>query len=156
MIVPTGFSTFHESFLEGVEIFHHLKKVLSSKGFSTAVGDEGGFAPGFKGDKIHEQSLNLIVQAIEKSGYRLGEQISLALDCAASEFGKKQGDGVEYSFEGVRRSSDEMIEIYNNWLSRYPIISIEDGLSEHDWSGWKRLTDKMGKKCQWSGDVFVW
>jgi enolase len=130
---------------------------LSVKGLSTSVGDEGGFAPRFQGTKVHEQALDLIVSAIEKSGYRLGDQISLALDSAASEFSEKSGENSAiYRFEGQKTSSDQMIEIYSEWLKRYPIISIEDGLSEHDWSGWKKLTEKIGSKCQLVGDdLFV-
>ncbi|MFZ9595714.1 MAG: phosphopyruvate hydratase [Bdellovibrionia bacterium] len=153
MIVPAGFSRFSDALRAGVEIFHCLKKILHHKGRSTAVGDEGGFAPVFPGEKPHEQALDSIMQAIEASGYQPGKQIYLALDAAASEFYQKNAS---YAFEGKNVSSNEMASIYSDWSTRYPILSIEDGLAEHDWAGWKHLTDQLGKKCQLVGDdLFV-
>lgn len=158
MIVPHGFARFSDALRAGVEVFHHLKKVLHSKGLSTGVGDEGGFAPLFQGSGIHEQAIELILSAIEKSGYRVGDQVSLALDCAASEFVAKglSSSSVHYEFEGKTKSSAEMVGLYAQWLQKYPILSIEDGLSEHDWAGWAELTLATGSKCQLVGDdLFV-
>lgn len=153
MIVPAGFSRFSEALRAGAETFHHLKKILSKKGKSTAVGDEGGFAPSLEGLHPHKQALSLIMEAIEAAGYRAGKDIFLALDSAASEFSVEK---ISYQFEGKRLSSKEMISIYSEWVNEYPIISIEDGLAEHDWSGWKTLTDILGKRCQLVGDdLFV-
>ncbi len=153
MIVPAGFKTFSESLRAGVEIFHRLKKILSEKNLSTSVGDEGGFAPVFEGDKPHEQAMQAIMQAIGDAGYRAGKEILLALDCAASEFSDGKGN---YQFEGKRMSSRDMINLYSHWVDAYPIVSIEDGLAEHDWAGWASLTQKLGQKCQLVGDdLFV-
>ena len=157
MIVPAGFDTFKEALRAGAEVFHTLKKILHSEGLATGVGDEGGFAPEVKGANPHETLLKKLLVAIEKAGYRPGEDIFLALDCAASEFCKKaggEGDSAQwsYQFEGKNLSSEEMISLYAGWAEKYPIISIEDGLAEHDWSGWKALTDKMGAKTQLVGD----
>jgi enolase len=153
MIIPAGFSTFSEALRAGVEIFHLLKKILHQKGLSTGVGDEGGFAPQFQGDQPHQQALEAIMEAISASGYRAGEQIFLALDAAASEFVHPQGG---YRFEGKKLSSEEMIGVYTSWAKQFPIISIEDGLSEHDWKGWSLLTRAMGDYCQLVGDdLFV-
>jgi enolase len=153
MIVPAGFDRFSEALRAGAEVFHRLKKILHDKGLSTGVGDEGGFAPKFEGEKTHEQVLSTIMQAIAEAGYKPGRDIYLALDCAASEFvaGK---DG--YNFEGKTVSSKEMNSLYSQWVDQYPIISIEDGLSEHDWDGWAELTEILGKRCQLIGDdIFV-
>ena len=151
MIVPHGFSNFSDSLRAGVEVFHHLKKVLAEKKLNTAVGDEGGFAPDLKSN---EEALELISSAIEKSGYKLGTQISFALDVAASSFfkdGQYHLDG-----EGTKKSALEMIEMYQHLISKYPIISIEDGLDENDWAGWKNLTEALGSKIQLVGDdIFV-
>jgi enolase len=164
MIVPCGFERFSDSLRAGVEVFHQLKKILGKKGLTTAVGDEGGFAPKISdedeaGPGSHEKVLTLLLDAIESCGYKAGSQIFLALDCAASEFQHKTTDtskGVLYQFEGSVRTSNEMISIYDKWASTYPIISIEDGLAEHDWDGWKTLTTKMGKSTQIVGDdLFV-
>jgi enolase len=161
MIIPTGFERFSESLRAGVEVFHALKKILHKKGLSTAVGDEGGFAPKFSegseaGPGSHEKVLTLLLDAIETAGYKAGTQISLALDCASSEFSQKSASGVQYQFEGSVKSSAEMVQLYEKWASQYPILSIEDGLAEHDWDGWKLLTTKLGKQLQLVGDdLFV-
>ncbi len=151
MIMPNGADSFATALRMCAEVYQTLKGVLKARGMSTAVGDEGGFAPDLA---TNEDALKLIVEAIEKSGYRPGEDISIALDPAASEF---YVDG-KYVFEGekVSRSSDEMIDLYADWLSKYPIISLEDGLSEGDWEGWARLTARLGGKLQLVGDdIFV-
>ena len=151
MIVPVGAPSFKEALRWGAEVFHRLKKLIDSKGWPTQVGDEGGFAPDLKSN---EEALTLLMQAIESAGYKPGEQIALALDCAASEFYK---DG-KYHLEGEGRSltSAELTDLWADWASRYPIVSIEDGMAEGDWDGWKLLTDKLGKKVQIVGDdLFV-
>jgi len=154
MIVPAGFSKFSEALRAGAEIFHRLKKILHSKSLSTGVGDEGGFAPVFAGEKPHEQALNSILAAIADAGYRAGKDIFLALDCAASEFTDKEPG--QYRFEGKRMTSRDLSEMYRGWLDTYPIVSIEDGLSEHDWDGWQSLTSTAGSRCQIVGDdLFV-
>jgi enolase len=157
MIVPAGFSQFREALRAGAEVFHCLKKILHSKGVSTGVGDEGGFAPVFAGEKPHQQALSAIVQAVSDAGYKPGKDIFLALDSAASEFVDKSASGaVTYQFEGKRLSSGEMIKQYSQWTEAYPIVSIEDGLSEHDWAGWAQLTQQLGPKTQIVGDdLFV-
>ena len=151
MIVPVGAPSFKEALRWGAEVFHTLKKIIGNKGWPTQVGDEGGFAPDLKSN---EEALTLLMQAIETAGYKPGEQIALALDCAASEFYK---DG-KYVLEGEGRSlsSAELTDLWADWAARYPIISIEDGMAEGDWAGWKLLTDKLGKKVQLVGDdIFV-
>ena len=151
MIVPVGAPSFKEALRWGAEVFQVLKKLIDSKGWPTQVGDEGGFAPDLKSN---EEALTLLMQAIETAGYKPGEQIALALDCAASEFYK---DG-KYHLEGEGRSltSGELTDLWADWAARYPIISIEDGMAEGDWDGWKHLTDKLGKKVQIVGDdLFV-
>lgn len=149
MIVPAGLQNFTEALRAGSEVFHSLKGIIKKKGLNTAVGDEGGFAPNLSS---HEEAISLILQAIESSGYEPGMDIYLALDVAASEFHK---DGT-YSFEGKQLSSDRMVSYYEDMISKYPLISIEDGLSENDWEGWKYLTQKLGKKVQLVGDdIFV-
>ena len=151
MIVPVGAPSFKEALRWGAEVFHTLKKIIGNKGWPTQVGDEGGFAPELKSN---EEALTLLMQAIETAGYKPGEQIALALDCAASEFYK---DG-KYVLEGEGRSlsSAELTDLWAGWAARYPIISIEDGMAEGDWDGWKLLTDKLGKKVQLVGDdLFV-
>ncbi len=153
MIVPAGFDRFSEALRAGAEIFHRLKKILQKQGLSTGVGDEGGFAPQFTGAKPHEQALTAICQAISDSGYQLGEQVFLALDSAASEFTDGQGG---YHFEGQTLTSEQMIATYGQWAKQFPIISIEDGLSEHDWKGWAMMTRTLGTYCQLVGDdLFV-
>jgi enolase len=150
MIIPAGFDTFAESLRAGVETFHNLKKILHDRKLVTAVGDEGGFAPDLKSNA---EALDLILLAIEKAGYRAADQIYLGLDVAASEFwDKKKG----YAFEGVARSSDDMVDYYVDLRKRYPIISIEDGMSEGDWDGWDSLTGVLGSGTQLVGDdLFV-
>ncbi len=160
LIRPIGASSFHEGLRMGAEIFHALKKVLKSRGLSTAVGDEGGFAPTLDGT---EDALESILKAIKEAGYKSGRkseggQVSIALDCAASEF-YENGKYNYRKFEGEKgalRSSQDQVEYLTELMSKYPIDSIEDGMSESDWEGWKLLTDKLGSKCQIVGDdVFV-
>lgn len=152
MIMPVGASRFSEALRMATEVFHSLKALLKKKGLSTAVGDEGGFAPDLQSN---EEALGLISQAIEDAGYKVGQDIALALDCAASEFYDK-GRYVLEAEKNPERSSDEMISYYGKLLDRYPILSIEDGLSELDWKGWKILTEKLGKRVQLVGDdIFV-
>jgi enolase len=151
MVMPLGASNFAEALRMGTEIFHNLKKVLKGRGYNTAVGDEGGFAPNLSSN---EEALDVIVEAIHKAGYKPGEEVFLALDVAATELYK---DGA-YHFEGqgLTRSAVEMVDFYAGLVERYPIISIEDGLAEEDWEGWKLFTDKLGKKIQIVGDdLFV-
>lgn len=149
MIMPVGASSLKHAIQMGAEVYHNLKKVLSEKKLTTAVGDEGGFAPTLA---TNEDAIKLIMQAIEKAGYVPGKDIKLALDCAASELYE---DGL-YNFEGSKKTSKEMVEYYAGLVEKYPLISIEDGLSEHDWDGWKLLTERLGKKIQLVGDdLFV-
>ena len=149
MIVPVGAPTFKEALRYAAEVFHNLKSLLKSKKLSTSVGDEGGFAPNLNSNA---EALELILQAIEKAGYKPGEEVCLALDCAASSF----AEGTKYKFEASPKSSADLIRIYQGWLAKYPIFSIEDGLSEHDWSGWQEMTKELGSKLQLVGDdIFV-
>ena len=149
MIMPFGFNKFSDALRASAEIYQTLKKLLNDAGHSTAVGDEGGFAPNLSDN---EEPLKLIMKAIEQSGYKAGEQIKIALDVAASEL----YENGKYRLQGREFSSDEMIEIYKNLCEKYPIFSIEDGLSEDDWDGWKRLTSALGDKIQLVGDdLFV-
>jgi enolase len=149
MIVPWGLPTFAEALRAGTEVFHSLKKLLAAEGLTTAVGDEGGFAPRLESN---EQAIQKILLAIEKAGYKPGEQIALGLDCASSEF---FADG-KYTFDKQTRTKEEIVGIYEKLCSKYPVVTIEDGLAEDDWDGWKLLTDKLGKKCQLVGDdLFV-
>lgn len=153
MIVPRGFPTFSDALRAGVETFHHLKKVLKKAGHSTNVGDEGGFAPNLKS---HHEAIETILKAIEAAGYRPGDEIFVALDSAASEFYDKKTGKYNLACEEKVLDAAEMTDYYANLLSKYPIISIEDGLAEHDWDGWKLLTSKLGKKVQLVGDdIFV-
>jgi enolase len=154
MIMPKGAPTFSEALRYGTEVFHALKSVLKSRGLSTAVGDEGGFAPSLKGV---EDTLDTLSKAIEKAGYKLGEDIFLALDAASSEFYETAtGTYVFKKSDGSRKSADELIALYQEICSKYPVISIEDGCSENDWAGWKKLTDALGTKIQLVGDdLFV-
>lgn len=149
MIMPAGLSDFSSSLRAGVEIFHSLKSILRKKGLNTAVGDEGGFAPDLKDN---EEAIRLIIQAIEEAGYKPGKDIFIALDAAASEF---YSEGF-YRFEGKDMSSSEMISYYKGLIDKYPILSIEDGLSEKDWDGWREMTETIGKRVQLVGDdIFV-
>ena len=155
MIRPVGAPSYHEGLRMGAEVFHALKKVLHERGLSTAVGDEGGFAPALDGT---EDAIESIMKAIEKAGYVPGKDVMIGMDCASSEFYK---DGVyDYTvFEGekgVKRTSDEQVDYLEHLISKYPIDSIEDGMSENDWDGWKKLTDRIGDRCQLVGDdLFV-
>jgi enolase len=152
MIVPAGAKTFAESLRMGVETFHSLKGVLKKKGYATSVGDEGGFAPNLKSS---EEALDVIMEAIEKAGYKAGSQIYLALDVAASEMYAEE----KYHFKksgGTRMTAEQMIRLYEKWTQQYPIVSIEDGMAEDDWQGWIGLTEALGEKIQLVGDdVFV-
>lgn len=151
MVMPLGFDSFREALRAGTEIFHHLKKVLASRGLSTAVGDEGGFAPDLK---TNEEALQVIMAAIENAGYSAGEEIRIALDCAATEF--FNSDTGLYTIDGKTVDSDGMVGLLEQWADSYPICSIEDGCSEDDWDGWKKLTDKLGDRLQLVGDdLFV-
>ena len=152
MIMPTGASSFSEALRWGTEIFHHLKNVLKKKGFSTNVGDEGGFAPNIKSN---EEAIQIVLQAIETAGYRPGEDVFIAMDAAVSEFYE---DGV-YHFKkstGDKLTSSQMVDYWADWVKKYPIISLEDGMDEDDWTGWKALTERVGKQTQLVGDdLFV-
>src|SRR4051812_23745294 len=152
MIVPVGAPRFAEALRTGAEIFHKLKSILKQKGYSTGVGDEGGFAPNLKSN---EEAIETILQAIDQAGYKAGGDVLLALDPAASEF----YDGESYVFkksDGRKLSSDQMIDFWKTWIEKYPIISIEDGMGENDWDGWKTLTDAVGQSSQLVGDdLFV-
>lgn len=154
MIVPTGASTFSEGLRWGVEIFHQLKTVLKKKGFSTNVGDEGGFAPDIQSN---EEAIEIVIQAIEAAGYKTGSQINIAMDAATSEmYDEKTNSYKFYKSSGKVISSDEMVAYWAEWVNKYPIISIEDGMAEDDWDGWKKLTQAVGDKCQLVGDdLFV-
>jgi enolase len=149
MIAPVGLPNFKEAIRAACEVFHSLKKILSEKGYATSVGDEGGFAPNLS---TNEEALGLILQAIEKAGYKASEEVSIALDCAASEFYNDKS----YKFGGKSLSSEELVAVYKEWVDKYPIISIEDGLSEADWDGWDVITRELGSKIQIVGDdLFV-
>ena len=151
MIIPLGAPSFRESVRYGAEVFHALKKIIDAKGMSTAVGDEGGFAPNVAS---HEAALQMLVEAIDKAGYTPGQQIAIGLDCAASEF-YKEGK-YHLSGEGMILSAAEWTDILSTWADKYPIVSVEDGMAENDWDGWKHLTDKLGGKLQLVGDdLFV-
>jgi enolase len=151
MIAPAGAGSFGEALRMGVEVYQALKKLLKDKGLSTNVGDEGGFAPALGGN---EAALDFLVQAIERAGYRPGEDVWLALDPAASEFGER--GRYRLRADRVEKSSDEMVQMYESWLARYPICSIEDGLAEDDWDGWQTLTRRLGGRIQIVGDdIFV-
>jgi len=154
MVIPHGAETFAEALRMGTETFHALKAVLKSKGLNTSVGDEGGFAPNLK---TNEQVLDTILKAIEKAGYKPGVDISLGLDVASSEMYKKEkGIYKFFKSDNSEKTAEEMIEIYANLIAKYPIISIEDGMAEGDWDGWKLLTDKLAKRVQLVGDdLFV-
>ncbi len=151
MIIPAGAETCTDAIRMGAEVFHSLRSVLKKKGYNTAVGDEGGFAPNLRSN---EEACQVILEAIQKAGYKAGKDVFLGLDVASSEFYEK---GVyNMKGEGKKMTSDKMIKFYESWVKQYPIISIEDGMSEKDWKGWKLLTDHMGSKVQLVGDdIFV-
>jgi enolase len=154
MIVPVGAPSFSEALRWGVEVFHNLKSVLKKKGYSTNVGDEGGFAPDIQSN---EEAIETVLQAIEAAGYKAGEQIAIAMDAASTEmYDEASGSYKFYKSSGKTISSDEMVAYWAEWVNKYPIISIEDGMAEDDWKGWKNLTDSIGSKCQLVGDdLFV-
>ncbi|HPW85696.1 MAG TPA: phosphopyruvate hydratase [Chitinophagales bacterium] len=154
MIVPVGADTFSDVLRMGVEIFHHLKKVLKAKGYSTNVGDEGGFAPEIKSN---EEAIETVLKAIESAGYKPGDQVKIAMDAAASEFyDAKKKKYIFHKSDNKVLSSEEMVDYWAKWVKKYPIVSIEDGLAEDDWKGWKLLTETIGSKCQLVGDdLFV-
>jgi len=153
MIMPFGANTFSEALRMGVEVFHNLKKVLKDMGMSTNVGDEGGFAPDLKSN---EDALQVIMKAIEKAGYKPGEEIYIALDVASSEFYDKKSKKYHLASSGEDLEASDMIDMLGSWCDKYPIVSIEDALDEDDWTGWKELTDKLGNKVQLVGDdLFV-
>ena len=154
MIMPAGAKSFSQALQIGAEVFHTLKKVLSEKGYSTAVGDEGGFAPNLKSN---EEALEVIMTAIEKAGYVPKDDVLIALDPASSEFYNKETGLYEFKWsDGSKKDSDAMVEFWSNWVNKYPIISIEDGMAEDDWDAWKKLTDAIGGKVQLVGDdLFV-
>ncbi|MCM3731421.1 phosphopyruvate hydratase [Fictibacillus nanhaiensis] len=153
MVMPVGAESFPEALRMGAEIFHSLKAVLKEKGLNTAVGDEGGFAPNLSSN---EEALQTIMEAIEKAGYKPGEEVRLAMDVAASELFKKEDGKYHLSGEGVVKSSEEMVAFYEELVNKYPIVSIEDGLDENDWEGFKLLTERIGDRVQLVGDdLFV-
>ncbi|HPJ85724.1 MAG TPA: phosphopyruvate hydratase [Bacillota bacterium] len=153
MIMPIGAKDFHEALRMGSEVFHNLQKVLKGKGFSTGVGDEGGFAPNLDSN---EAGLKVIVEAIEKAGYVPGKDVALAMDVAASEFYNSEKKLYVLGDDKKELTSKEMVDMYEDLINRYPIVSIEDGLGENDWEGWKLLTDRLGKRIQLVGDdIFV-
>ncbi|MFH5831293.1 phosphopyruvate hydratase [Halalkalibaculum sp. DA384] len=154
MIMPGGAPTFSEAVRMGAEVFHNLKKVLGSKGYSTAVGDEGGFAPDLKSN---EEAVEVILEAIEKAGYQPGEDVVIALDPATSEFYNEEKGVYEFRWsDGSERDTADMVEFWSSWVDQYPIVSIEDAMAEDDWEAWKQLTDAVGDKVQLVGDdLFV-
>ncbi len=154
MVMPVKAKTFSQALQMGTEVFHHLKSVLHSKGLSTNVGDEGGFAPNIKSN---EEAIEVVLKAIEKAGYKPGEDIFIAMDAAASEFYNPKSKTYEFKKStGKKLKSEEMVDYWASWVKKYPIISIEDGMAEDDWKGWKSLTDKIGSTTQLVGDdLFV-
>jgi enolase len=154
MIIPQGASCFSEALRAGAEIFHALKSVLKGMNLSTAVGDEGGFAPGLESN---EQAIEVLLKAIKKAGYEAGKDIFLALDVASSEFYNRSEKRYEFNkSDGASRTADEMADYLEDWVNRYPLVSIEDGMDEGDWDGWKTLTNRLGDRCQLVGDdLFV-
>lgn len=154
MIMPCGAETFSESIQIGAEVFHNLKKVLSENGYSTAVGDEGGFAPNLKSN---EEAVEVILKAVEKAGYTPEEDVLIALDPATSEFYNEEKGVYEFKWsDGSTKDTDDMVDFWNTWVENYPIVSIEDGMAENDWDAWKKLTDAVGDKVQLVGDdLFV-
>lgn len=153
MIMPIGAPSFSEGLRYGVEIFHHLKKTLSEGGYSTNVGDEGGFAPNLPSN---EAAIEVVLKAVERAGYKIGEDIKIALDAASSEFYNKETGLYTFESTGQSMTSDEMVAYWKDWSTKYPIVSIEDGLDEEDWSGWKKLNESLGDSIQLVGDdLFV-
>jgi len=153
MVMPIGAKSFSEGLRWGTEVFHHLKAVLKSNGMSTNVGDEGGFAPNLGSN---EEAIQVVMQAVEKAGFRLGIDMSIALDAAASEFYNSKTGLYHFESTGENRNSAEMVAYWEEWCKKYPIISVEDGLAEDDWDGWKLATEKLGKSVQLVGDdLFV-
>jgi len=153
MVMPFGANTFAEGLQMGTEIFHTLKSVLQSKGHNTNVGDEGGFAPNLSSN---EEAIEFVLEAIDKAGFKAGEDVHIALDAAASEFYNKETQKYVFESTGDERTAAEMVDFWTEWRNKYPIVSIEDGLDEDDWSGWKALTDAIGDKTQIVGDdLFV-
>jgi len=154
MVMPVGAASFDDALRMGVEVFHHLKSVLKKHGYSTAVGDEGGFAPNLKSN---EEAVEVVLEAIAAAGYKAGQHLAIALDPAASEFyDKSSGKYVFKKSDKSARTSEQMVEFWANWVRQYPIVSIEDGLAEDDWAGWKLLTRELGDKVQLVGDdLFV-
>jgi enolase 1/2/3 len=154
MVMPVGAKTFDDALRMGVEVFHNLKAVLKKRGYSTAVGDEGGFAPNLKSN---EEAIEVVLEAITAAGYRPGEQAAIALDPASSEFyDKSSGKYVFKKSDKSTRTPEQMVEFWANWVRQFPIVSLEDGMSEEDWPGWKHLTKALGKKTQLVGDdIFV-
>eukprot|EP00828_Plagiopyla_frontata_P006495 TRINITY_DN1283_c0_g1_i4.p1 TRINITY_DN1283_c0_g1~~TRINITY_DN1283_c0_g1_i4.p1 ORF type:complete len:428 (-),score=96.12 TRINITY_DN1283_c0_g1_i4:110-1393(-) len=151
MIMPVGADTFSNALRMCAEVYHTLKKILNDKGYATGIGDEGGFAPDLKSN---QEALDVIIEAIEKAGYKAGEQIFIAIDAASSEYYKDGKYVLEH--EGKTLSSEEMVSFFEEWVNKYPIISIEDGMAEEDWEGWKLMTERLGKKVQLVGDdLFV-
>ena len=153
MIYPCGAKSFSEALQMGVEVFHNLKSVLKEKGMNTAVGDEGGFAPNLGSN---EEAIQVILEAAKRTKYEIGKDLFIAMDAAASEFYDKKTGKYNLASENKMLTSDEMIDLYASWIEKYPIVSIEDGLDENDWAGWKKLTEKLGHKVQLVGDdLFV-
>ena len=153
MIMPAGAASFPDAVRMGAEVFHNLKKILHDSGYGTAVGDEGGFAPNLKSN---QEAIEMILKAIETAGYKPGDQIAIALDAASSEFFDKKGNYVFKKSDKSVKSAADMVQLYAEWVNKYPIVSIEDGLAEDDWDGWQILTRELGKKVQLVGDdLFV-
>ena len=153
MILPVGAKSFREGLRIGAEVFHSLKKVLSERGLACGVGDEGGFAPNLGSNR---EALELIVEAIEKAGYKPGDDVKLGLDVAATEMYDKETKLYDLKHEGKKLTAEQMVDLYEEWVNNFPIVTIEDGLDEEDWDGWKVLTDRLGKKVQLVGDdLFV-
>ena len=153
MILPVGAKSFREGLRMGAEVFHSLKKVLSERGLACGVGDEGGFAPNLGSNR---EALELIVEAIEKAGYKPGDDVRLGLDVAATEMYDKETKLYDLKHEGKKLTAEQMVDLYEEWVNNFPIVTIEDGLDEEDWDGWKVLTDRLGKKVQLVGDdLFV-
>ncbi len=153
MVMPFGAESFSEGLRWGTEIFHHLKNVLKSRGMSTNVGDEGGFAPNLGSN---EEAIQVVIEAIEKAGYKAGEDVYIALDAASSEFYNEDTNKYVFESTGEQMTSEEMVNFWVDWCEKYPIVSIEDGLAEDDWAGWKLATEKLGNKVQLVGDdLFV-